>query len=559
MKRLPIGLSDYKHLIEEGFYYVDKTLFINDLITRGGHVNLFPRPRRFGKTLNISMLRYFFEKTNESNAHLFENKKIWQIPQARALQGKFPVIFLTFKDVKEESWEMTYKKIVDLIANEFKRHDYLLSDKKIRQIDLYTFKNICEKSAQPSDVYTSLRFLSDLLEQHHQSRVIILIDEYDAPIHEAFIKGYYEKVTGFMRSFLGGGLKDNTSLHLGAITGILRTAKEDIFSGLNNLEVFTILSKDCADNFGFTEQEIDQMLHDFKLTHVKDDFKEWYNGYLIGDVKIYNPWSSINCIKNHGQLAPYWVNTIENGLIKKIIASSQVDIKEACSDLIAGKLIPSIQIDDKMILPGMINDSRSIWNLFLFTGYLTVSSLFINEMGRTICSLTLPNRELHSLFDDIISELFNNRINLTDMRHLSTALETGDGQLFETLLGKFILSSMSFHDTTEDEPENSYHLFVLGLLVVFANRYAVRSNRESGYGRFDIMLIPHDRTKRGIIIEFKKKDKRETIEQCADRALEQITTKEYATELKSLGIQNITFFGIACHKKEVLLKQTYGI
>lgn len=555
MKRLPIGLSDYKQLIDSNFYYVDKTLFINDLLTQGGLVNLFPRPRRFGKTLNLSMLRYFFEKTEQSNAYLFQDKKIWQVEQARKLQGTFPVIFMTFKSVKESDWKMTYEKIVLLIAEEYRRHDYLLKDQSIRIQDRETFERIASRTASESDYNTSLLLLSKLLERYHNSRVIILIDEYDAPIHEAFLRGYYDKVTGFMRSFLGDGLKDNSSLELGIITGILRTAKEGIFSGLNNLKVFTILDPEINDKFGFTEEEITQFLLDYNLENIHDSFRAWYNGYLIGNTKIYNPWSSLGCIDKKGTFLPYWVNTSNNALIASIIATSQPDIKDACALLLEGKALPDIQIEDKMVLPGMMHDQNAIWSMFLFTGYLTVAAHRIEE-GIQYVNLVIPNKELVILFNQLIQGLFQQGLNGSDIMYLESALRNADGQLFETLLSKFIMSSMSYHDIPEDEPEKSYHLFVLGLLVVLGNSYTVRSNRESGYGRYDIMLIPKDSSKVGLVIEFKKKDKTETLEQCADRALKQIIQKQYSVELHSLGIQQVVHFGVACHKKEILLKQS---
>lgn len=379
-KRLPIGQSDYKNLIDENLYYVDKTLLINDLITQGGLACLFPRPRRFGKTLNLSMLRYFFEKTEQSNAYLFEDKNIWQIPEARALQGTFPVIFLTFKSVKEETWEMTYGKFVSLIATEFGRHRYLMESDVLTFQEKEIFEQIISEKANDKHFYTSLLFLSQLLERHHQTKVIILIDEYDSPIHEAFLNNYYTKVTGFMRSFLGDGLKDNKSLQLSVVTGILRTANEGIFSGLNNLEVFTILDSYSSDKFGFTQEEVSKILSDFELETIGDKFQNWYNGYLIGQTKIYNPWSVINCIEEKGIFTTYWANTSNNALIAKIIATSGPDIKDACAQLLDGKTIADVQIEDKMVLPGMISNTNAIWSLFLFAGYLTTAnSCHVNE------------------------------------------------------------------------------------------------------------------------------------------------------------------------------------
>lgn len=553
MKRLPIGLSDYKKLIDDNYYYVDKTLLIQELFYKGGIVTLMPRPRRFGKTLNLSMLRYFFEKTQTPHAYLFEDKKIWQIPEMAKMQGTFPVIFLTFKDIKESTWQVSKGKLIATIADEYLRHDYLLQTDILKISEKELFRSICAKTADLEEYHRSLLNLSVYLERYHQAKVIVLIDEYDSPIHAGYFHNYYNDIIEFMRGLLCAVFKDNMSLERGAITGILRTAKEGIFSGLNNLEVATILDQNFSESFGFTQPEVDQMLQDYQLEAISQDFKAWYNGYLIGDTKIYNPWSALSCVKAQGTFLPYWVNTSDNALISKIIAQASPQIKEACADLLEGKVLPDIQINDKMVLPGMANDANSIWSLLLFSGYVTVSEYTINPKGHYICSLVLPNKELDSLFDDLITTLFKQSLGDGEFRYLEQALKEADGDLFEKLLTKFMIQSMSFHDFDADEPEKSYHLFALGLLVVLSHRYTVRSNRESGYGRYDIMLIPHDKALPGIVIEFKKKDAKETIEQCADRALEQIKNKKYAVEIQSQGIKKVILWGIACYKKDIIL------
>lgn len=561
MKRLPIGLSDYKKLIDDNCYYVDKTLFIEELWRRGGAVTLIPRPRRFGKTLNMSTLKYFFEKsyTQENDPHphayLFEDKKIWELAPMRALQGKFPVIFLTFKSVKESSWQSTYEKIINLIAEEYKRHEYLLQSDLLNQEDKKIYQSIISLSASEVSYHMSLLYLSRFLQRYHGVNTIILIDEYDAPIHEAFINGFYDQVTRFMRGFLGDGLKDNASLERGVITGILRTAKEGIFSGLNNLKIFTLLDDEMADKFGFTQQEIDQLLQDYNLTSISQDFKAWYNGYLIGETKIYNPWSSLGCVDKSGSFQLYWVNTSNNALVAKIIATAGAQFKNQCADLLSGKVLEEILIEDKMALPGMLNDDNTIWNMLLFTGYLTIAQCILSPKGRYICSLVLPNREILSLFDDLINDLFKQSLGQSEIVYLEQALRDADGKLFSKLLSRFITQSMSFHDISADEPERSYHLFILGILVTLGHRYAVQSNKESGYGRYDIMLIPLDKSLPEIVIEFKKRDDDETMEECSNRAIEQIKNKAYVAELQGLGFSKIVLFGIACHKKDVLLKQ----
>jgi len=555
VKRLPIGYSDYKHIIDNDFYYLDKTLLIKEIVLYGGAVTLIPRPRRFGKTLNLSMLHYFFEKTEESNTYLFEDKKIWQDSAMRDLQGQFPVIFLSLKSARIAQWQETYETIKLVIATEFQRHRYLLDQNHLNQDDANIFQRIINRSASDADYRASLLHLSRFLHNYHKKKVILLVDEYDTPLHDAIVNGYYNEAITFMRSFLGDALKDNKYIERGIITGILRTAKEGIFSGLNNLTVFSVLSKQCADSFGFTQEEIDQLLHDYNLTTISDDFKTWYNGYNIGTYKIYNPWSSLECVSNKGTFKPYWVNTSENTLISTIIATSKVQIQDACGELIKGNSLPNIHIEEKMTLPGMLQDENAIWSLLLFSGYVTPIVITLDDLGNTLCTLTLPNRELLSLFNNIIISLFNKGLEQNNIRYLKTALIEKDGETLEKLIAKFIEHSMSYHDISENEPEKSYHLFVLGLFMICSDIYSVQSNRESGYGRFDIMLIPHNKTLPSIIIEFKKEDKKETMEECADRALKQVKDKKYVAELHNRGITNIAFFGIACYKKEILLKQ----
>jgi hypothetical protein len=554
MKQLPIGFSDYKQLIERDLYYIDKTLLIEDLINFGGLVSLISRPRRFGKTLNMSMLKYFFEKSEKSHQALFEDKKIWKVPQARALQGKFPLIFMTFKDTKRADWQASYDSFASLIADEYNRHKYLRDGGILNENELAIFNRIASLKASEVEYHKSLLYLSSFLTSYHKEKTVILIDEYDTPIQGGLLHDYYDKVTEFMRNFLGYALKDNANLQLGVVTGILRAAKEGIFSGFNNPKIFSVLRPRLADKFGFKEEEIDQLLKSYGLESKKEDFKSWYNGYLIGETKIYNPWSSLCCVDEKGEFRPFWANTSDNALIRKIIASSSPQIKDACAELLRGHTLPGIPIDDEVVLPNLGEDSNSILALLLFSGYLTTTSYKIHQ-GEFMAALTLPNKELVILFKKLVTQLFTNSLGDSDVIFLKRALQNGDGKLFSELLSKFIVQSMSWHDIAEDEPEKSYHLFVLGLLVVFSESYIVRSNRESGYGRYDILLIPHDPAQLGFVIEFKKKDATELMEKCAERALEQILQKKYATEMQSMGIKKIVLFAIAIHKKEIYLKQ----
>jgi len=530
-------------------------LLIQEIIEEGGIVTLLPRPRRFGKTMNMSMLKYFFEKTVESHIPLFEDKLIWKVPHVREMQGKFPVIFITFKDIQKSKWKTTYNDLIRIIANEYRKHEYLYEGDFLKDTEKAIFKDITSLVASESDYHMSLLYLSDFLERYYEEKVVILIDEYDAPIHAGLMHDYYKDVIEFMQSLLGGAFKDNVSLQWGVVIGILRTAKEGIFSGINNLEVFTVLDAAFADKFGFTDAEVEQLLNDYNLGSIKSDFQSWYNGYLIGNTKIYNPWSSLSCVKRKGELRSYWANTSDNGLISKIIESSGPQIKDACGELVQGNILPKIPISDHMVFPIMATDPNAIWSLLLFSGYLTAASHYIYR-GVYHADLMLPNQEISSLFQDLISQLFNKRLDDSDILFLKKALQNADGQLFSLLLSKFMVQSMSWHDISGNEPEKSYHLFVLGLLVIFSGSYAIRSNRESGYGRYDILMSPHNQNFPGLIIEFKKKESNETMEECANRGLEQIINKKYGAELEGCAVQRIVFFAVAFHGKDVLLKQT---
>ncbi len=550
--RLPIGKSDFKKIREGGYYYSDKTLFIDELSKTDGEIVHIPRPRRFGKTLNLSMLKYFFEKTEASNAHLFEGTAIWELEKYRKIQGTLPVIFISFKSCKESSWDKTHEGIIGVIVEEFDRHfEEVKPVLTTRELKQYT--DILDYSASYKQYTGSLLFLSKLLQRVHQKNVMILIDEYDAPIHAAYTYGFYKPMVEFMRSLLTDAFKDNDILELGVLTGILRAAKEGIFSGLNNLEAFTLLDREFQDKFGFTGQEVDLLLKEARLENKSDEIKQWYNGYKCGSTLIYNPWSLLSCIKKQGSLQPYWANTSDNALVKKLIAQADSIVKSDLEELLNGSSIVK-EIDNALIFPGIEQNHKALWSLLLFAGYLTFESVTIRE-GIVRCKLVLPNKEIKLLYNQLIKSIFETSLGLSTMRHLADALDNLDGERLNEMLEKFILNSMSTFDITEKEPEVSYHMFVLGLLVVLSDTYEVHSNKESGYGRYDILLIPRNKKKRGLVIEFKKvttSDK--TLEVAANRALGQIVHKNYAQVLKDRGIKSIGAFGIACKGKKVLVK-----
>lgn len=557
MKLLPLGISDYKQIIDEDYYYIDKTLFVKELMEKGVGATLIPRPRRFGKTLNFSMLRHFFEKTDTDTSYLFVDKAIWNHEKYRKLQGQYPVIFITFKDVKEESWEKAYQNMVSIIAAEFCRHDYLLNH--IKEYDKHEFERLMKKESSEVSLGLSLGWLTKLLFEYHGKRVFVLIDEYDAPVQTAYLHGYYDKMVGLVRSLLSAALKDNSYLERGVLTGILRTAKEGIFSGLNNLKVCPLNGIFFTDCFGLTESEVKLLLKDQKLSSLFEDVRAWYDGYTFGETKIYNPWSIIQCADNRGALQCYWLNTSDNKLIKRLIARGGQDLKSELELILEDEPIVK-QINEGIVFPGIEHNNEAIWSLLLYGGYITYSKQELIE-GMTYCTLKIPNKEIKVLYKQLIEEIFKNSLEAEKIKLLFQSLMSGEVGMFQDLLQEFIINCMSVNDLAEKEIEKSYHLFILGLLVLLSDIYEVKSNRESGLGRYDIMLIPRKPNKPGIIIEFKKiyEYRPETLEEAADKALQQIKEKNYAAELKSRGIRNILCLGIACHGKRILVKEFRAI
>jgi len=555
MKRLPIGISDYKKLVEDNYYYIDKTLLIKELIEVGGAITLLPRPRRFGKTLNLSMLRYFFEKSSIDTTHLFSHTAIWQEQEYQKLHAQYPVIFLTFKDVKELTWKNAYEKLTVIIANEFERHAYLLKD--LSGQDVKDYQAIMERTASFVLFSRALFLLTELLHNHYQKKVIVLLDEYDAPIHASYTYNYYDEMINFMRSLLTSVLKDNSFLERGVLTGILRAAKEGIFSGLNNLKVCSLTGIEFQNKFGFTQQEVQQLLKDQKLSDTALQVQQWYNGYTFGDTTIYNPWSIVQCADQRGLIRPYWLNTSDNQLIKNLLSLANEDVKAELELLITDQSIIK-EIDDAVLFPGIERNSKALWSLLLFSGYLTYVKKELIE-GKLLCTLSIPNKEIKILYTDMIKEIFEASLTNTKITLLLRALTEGDSQTFGELLQEFISNSMGIYDFADSDPEKSYHLFVLGLLVYLRDSYEVKSNQESGYGRYDIMLIPKNPNKLGIVVEFKKVSpaRGETLEIASQKALDQIQEREYVTELKERGVKRIQLLGIAFQGKKVFVRSIF--
>ncbi|SHH37850.1 AAA family ATPase [Tepidibacter thalassicus] len=557
MRKIPIGISDFKELISENYYYVDKSLFIKEILDDGSKVILIPRPRRFGKTLNMSMLKYFFEKSDEDNRYLFEKLKINNYKEIMDMQGKYPVIYITFKDIKYSNWEDCLSGLKKIIRNEFVKHKYLLEEDILDKYEKIEFKSILESEAEYVDFLESLKVLSKYLAKYYKQKTVVLIDEYDVPIQSGYLNNYYGKVIEFMRIFLSAVLKDNEYLQKGVLTGILRVAKESIFSGLNNLKVCTILKNHYSDKFGFLENEVKEILKYYNIESEMDEVRKWYNGYIFGKNVIYNPWSILNYVDNYEKgYRPYWVNTSSNDLVKIILTKSGEFIKKDLEDLIKGKDIVKT-INEDIVMKDIDKSSENVWSFLLFSGYLKV----VNEefkRGKTYCNLKIPNLEVAYLYEEIIMSWFDESINNDKFNIMLKSLVNGDIKTFSKILKEFVLSSISYFDTGGNESEKVYHAFVLGMLVALCDDYEVKSNRESGYGRYDVALIPKDKSKIGIIMEFKKvdKDDKENLEIAAQNAINQIKNKNYKLDLLDRGIKNIIELGIAFEGKDVLVMQS---
>ncbi|MDM8549260.1 AAA family ATPase [Desulfobacterales bacterium HSG2] len=568
-KTLPVGTSDFRKLREGGYHYVDKSLFIRDIVEASSEVTLLPRPRRFGKTLNLSMLRYFLEKTDEDLSPLFDGLAIRNEASFGAHQGKYPVIWMTFKDLKEPSWEYMYRRLTNLIRDEFLRHDVLLESDLLRGPERCYFESVLEQKAELPDYGDALRYLSAYLRRYHGENVVILIDEYDTPLHAGYAGGYYKDAISFIRNFLSGGLKDNEHLFRGVLTGILRVARESVFSGLNNPGVYTVLSRKFSDAFGFTVPEVRQFLEDMGMGDQYEDVS--YNGYLFGGRVIFNPWSVINYADNEGEAKPYWINTADTGMIDRLATRSGKELREEIGQLLEGGTITK-PVYESIVMRDMEDRDDLLWSFLVFSGYLRPAG---PGMRRNFYELEIPNEEVRIVYEEMIGRWFAEKTESNHLEEMLRALESGDVRLFERMLRLIVTRIMSYHDLA-GEPEKVYHALVLGMLVWMSGKYEMRSNRESGYGRYDLMLRPKDPEGQGIIIEFKRLDDDEDEEQDADayedgkgkkrkkkktpqdalkEALKQIENRGYAAELEAAGIRKILKLAVVFSGKKLWVKQ----
>lgn len=548
-RSLPIGVSDFK-LATTGYYYVDKTLMIRDFLDKKPMVSLFTRPRRFGKTLNMDMLRVFFEKTNEDTSVYFKDKQIWQCGDYYTKhQGQYPVIFLTFKDVKSMTWEETFQKIRRLISLEFIRHNELETSSVLTAYEKEQYHLLAGDSGDEVDCQMGLQLLSLLLHKHYGRECIIIIDEYDTPIQQGHTCNFYPEIVNFMRNFFSGGLKDNPHLAFGFLTGILRVAKESIFSGMNNLKTYSILDDGYSSYFGFTEKEVKDMLRYYGKDDKYNELSEWYDGYRFGNTEIFNPWSVINYISDNCFPKAFWQSTGSNEIIGEIIQTATPEITKDLYKLLCGEKIAAY-IDTGVIYPEVQNNPYSIYSFLLVAGYLKVANIYPQSDGNFMCDVAIPNKEITFVYEkEVLNRTNQNSLAIS----ISQAIFSKDTQKLQSLLEDFMVKSISSIDGAN---EGFYHGMMLGLCAILGNRYKIRSNRESGLGRFDIQLMPLAKGMPGFIFEFKHtKDEHTDLSALADSALQQIETKKYDTELRDNGVNSIIRIGIAFRGKSAVVRR----
>lgn len=548
-KPLPIGVSDFK-AATIGYYYVDKTLLIRDFLDTKPMVSLFTRPRRFGKTLNMDMLRVFFEKTEEDTSVYFKDKQIWQCGDFYTRhQGQYPVIFLTFKDVKCLTWEETFQKIRILISLEFMRHSELENSSVLTTYEKEQYHRFASDSATEVDCQMGLQLLSMLLHKHYGKECIIIIDEYDTPIQQGHNCNFYLEIVNFMRNFFSGGLKDNPHLAFGFLTEILRVAKESIFSGMNNLKINSILDESYSEYFGFTKEEVKDILSYYEKTGKYQEICDWYDGYQFGNTEIFNPWSVINYIADKCFPKAFWQSTGSNEIIGEIISTATPETTEDLYKLLCGEKITTY-IDTSVIYPEIQNNPYSIYSFLLVAGYLKVAAVYPQNDGNFMCDVAIPNKEIAFVYEkEVLNRTNQNNVSIS----ISQAIFSGDTKKLEFLLEEFMIKSISSMDGVN---EGFYHGMMLGLCAVLGNRYRVRSNRESGLGHFDIQLMPLVNGIPGFLFEFKHtNDAHVDLASLAEKALQQIDEKKYDKYLRAAGVNSIIKVGIAFRGKNAVVKR----
>lgn len=545
-KPLPIGVSDFKSATTN-YYYVDKTLLIRDFLNAIPMVSLFTRPRRFGKTLNMDMLRVFFEKTSDNTSIYFKDKYIWQCGDYYTKhQGQYPVIFLSFKDVKCSSWQETFQKISKLISLEFMRHDELESSFVLSSYEKEQYHRFASENINEVDCQMGLQLLSLLLHKHYNKECVIIVDEYDTPIQQGHLCDFYNEIVDFMRNFFSGGLKDNPHLAFGFLTGVL---KESIFSGMNNLKTNSILDNSYSSYFGFTNEEVKDMLAYYEYEDKYQEILEWYDGYRFGNTEIFNPWSVINYISDQCFPKAFWQSTGSNDIIGEIIGTATPEITENLYKLFCGNTITTY-VDTSVIYPEVQNNPYSIYSFLLVAGYLKVAAIYPQNDGNYMCDVAIPNKEILYVYEkEVLNRTNQNNVSIS----IHQAIFSKDTRKLQSLLEDFMLKSIS---TMDGDNEAFYHGMMLGLCAVLGSQYKVRSNRESGLGRFDVELLPMMQGIPGFIFEFKHtKDINVDLDSLANSALRQIEDMKYDTELNDFGVEDIVKIGIAFRQKSAVVKR----
>lgn len=547
-KPLPIGVEDFKRLVDNEYYFIDKTLMIKELLENKETVNLFTRPRRFGKTLNMSMLQRFFEATEKSNAYLFDGLKIAAYPEYMAYQGQYPVISISLKSMKRASYQEAYFEYVKLLSDEFERHEIILQSDAVSEEDKLEFQKIKKRIAEPKEYNSAVKLLSKCLQKVYQKNVIILIDEYDVPLENAYHEGFYDDMTNLIRSCFESALKTNPSLEFAVLTGCLRVSRESIFTGLNNLKTYSITKNKFSQYFGFTQAEMQEILQNFSLEQYAETIAKWYDGYRFGLTEIYNPWSVLNCIDSYLQndmvaCEPYWSNTSSNRIVKRLIEESNERTKSMVEELINGTPIHTQIFED--VTYGTIDVNQDyIWSFLLFTGYLKIISC--ETIGdETYYDMVIPNVEIKSIYKNTIRSWFIDHLNRDSRTEILESVIHADAEKLEDLLCTWLTNTISCFD----EQENYYHGFVTGLVSGF-NGYMVVSNRESGNGRFDLVVKQRSRWHHAAILEFKVVEKYNQMTKACEDALRQIEEKDYEASLRDEQYENIAKLGICfCQKR----------
>ena len=554
MQGIGIGVSDFKLLRIKDNYFIDKSLFIKHILDNQSAIALITRPRRFGKTLNMSMLRHFLDCTQKDSRKLFEGLKIMEQGEKYTEKlGAYPCIYFTMKDALGRNFESMMMLFQTQIIELFIEHIYLLKSDKILDAEKETINKILNLKATETDLQYAIKFLSRLLYREFGKPVYIIIDEYDVPLQNAYVEGFYDDAIKFFKAFYGITFKDNQYMEKTVLTGVSRVAKESIFSGANNFKVFTVLDDEFSEDFGITSEEIDKVLADFEIQENAEEIKKWYDGYRIGNTEgIYNPWSILNFLTDR-KLVPYWVNTSSNDLIKLILTRS-TSVKERIERLMKGEAIEE-KINLETIIVGIENNEDNIWGLLVGTGYLKVTEVV--DLAESIYKVKIVNNEIRILFSQIIREWFSNKVIGNDLNSIMKDLVTLNLEEFKEKFKILVMQMFSYMDVGRDTAENFYHAFVLGMLVSLKDTYVVNSNRESGMGRYDIMLEPKDKNANSFIMEFKvfKQDKEKDIEETIANAKKQIEDKQYETSLRERGFTNITKMVFAFDGKEVKVEE----